>query len=383
MNQMKSARVQIIRFLFVLPLMAVLLLAFREARQNETKQDFIQTDVLLADTLPADEIKSVRVNKNNNEQSVTIILKNGTKETYNLNNEIEKAAFEKKYGKLDKLVPPPPPPPTPATIAPSTPVHEIVKLNEKGYYVTIADNLGECIVIVKDKKKNIVEALKLTDWTLKEAAYEKKYGKIPPPPPPTPDVPAAVSVVSPVSTTAAVSAPAEVSTIANVSTANEVVVTGYGTTATSPANPLKEVTVVGYATSATATSPEASNKEVIVKGYKKIESSGRPVTVEGYQKSPMVGSALSNSKGTITIGLGYGYNNENILYIVDGKETDYDELRTFDVNTIESVSVLKDESAVKAYGQKGKNGVVIIKTKTKKTSFKFFTTPWKVENEKC
>ena len=32
-------------------------------------------------------------------------------------------------------------------------------------------------------------------------------------------------------------------------------------------------------------------------------------------------------------------------------------------NSIESVDVLKDEKATKAYGKKGKNGVVIIKLK--------------------
>jgi len=49
------------------------------------------------------------------------------------------------------------------------------------------------------------------------------------------------------------------------------------------------------------------------------------------------------------------------LYIVDGKETDNLEgLRT---ESIETISVLKDQSAVEKYGEKGRNGVMIITTK--------------------
>ncbi len=357
MNQMKSARVQIIRFLFVLPLVAVLLLAFREVKQKEERTDFVQSAVLLTDTVPASEIESVNVTKNNNEALVTIHLKNGTKETYNLNNAGEKAAFEKKYGKVDKLVPAPPPAPKPGAAVPATPPHETVALNEKGYYVTIADNLGECIVIVKDKKKNIVEALKLTDWDKKADAYEKKYGKIPPPPPPVPSAPAKVSVVAPAGSTVAVSAPAEVSTIANVSTVNEVTVTGYATskTASSP------VVVEGKPVKATitTTSPAASSpKEVTVVGY--ATSTTTPATARLRAKS-----------------------SDNVLYIIDGKEATSEEVNALSPNEIESISVLKDENAVKLYGEKGRNGVIIIKTKTKKTSFKFFTIPTQQTNEKC
>jgi TonB family protein len=56
------------------------------------------------------------------------------------------------------------------------------------------------------------------------------------------------------------------------------------------------------------------------------------------------------------------------LYIIDGKE--YEGSKT-DLTTIlkptdiESIHVLKDEAAVKAYGDKGKNGVIIVKTKKK------------------
>jgi hypothetical protein len=56
-----------------------------------------------------------------------------------------------------------------------------------------------------------------------------------------------------------------------------------------------------------------------------------------------------------------------LLYIVDGKPMDNDVLKTLDPKTIESMEVLKNKSvAVEKYGEKAKNGVIIINTKNKK-----------------
>jgi hypothetical protein len=54
------------------------------------------------------------------------------------------------------------------------------------------------------------------------------------------------------------------------------------------------------------------------------------------------------------------------LIIIDGKEAGEDiNLDSLDPNTIESINVLKGPSAEKAYGEKGKNGVVEITLKKK------------------
>ncbi|MGR7813656.1 M56 family metallopeptidase [Lacinutrix undariae] len=55
---------------------------------------------------------------------------------------------------------------------------------------------------------------------------------------------------------------------------------------------------------------------------------------------------------------------EQPLYIVDGKKTDEKTISNINVNDIESVTVLKDKAAIKVYGTDGKNGVIIITTKT-------------------
>jgi TonB-dependent SusC/RagA subfamily outer membrane receptor len=51
------------------------------------------------------------------------------------------------------------------------------------------------------------------------------------------------------------------------------------------------------------------------------------------------------------------------LYILDGKEIDAKDMNSLDPSKIESISVLKDKSATATYGEKGKNGVVLIKLK--------------------
>ncbi len=51
------------------------------------------------------------------------------------------------------------------------------------------------------------------------------------------------------------------------------------------------------------------------------------------------------------------------LVIIDGKQKSYDDMKLLDVNTISSINVLNKDSAVKSYGDKGKNGAIVITTK--------------------
>lgn len=58
----------------------------------------------------------------------------------------------------------------------------------------------------------------------------------------------------------------------------------------------------------------------------------------------------------------------NALIIIDGKETTKAEMDKINPEKIESVSVLKGESATKLYGEKGKDGVVLITLKKDPTT---------------
>ncbi|MEO6732440.1 MAG: N-acetylmuramoyl-L-alanine amidase [Ferruginibacter sp.] len=61
-------------------------------------------------------------------------------------------------------------------------------------------------------------------------------------------------------------------------------------------------------------------------------------------------------------------NHERALIIVDGKTISNNELKNIKAETIESVRVVKDKVGIEKYGEKGKNGVVIITSKTATTA---------------
>jgi TonB-dependent SusC/RagA subfamily outer membrane receptor len=58
--------------------------------------------------------------------------------------------------------------------------------------------------------------------------------------------------------------------------------------------------------------------------------------------------------------------NNKALFIIDDKEVSKKEFDKLDTDHIESVNVLKGEAATKLYGDKGKNGVIVVTTKKKK-----------------
>lgn len=53
----------------------------------------------------------------------------------------------------------------------------------------------------------------------------------------------------------------------------------------------------------------------------------------------------------------------DVLFILDDKIISKEEVEKYNPNDIETVTVLKDKAATEAYGEKGKNGVIIIVTK--------------------
>ncbi len=107
-------------------------------------------------------------------------------------------------------------------------------------------------------------------------------------------------------------------------------------------NPVKRKVVIGYPIVKTDTT--ISNKEVIVNSYGKQKS---------YHKDSM--GNLESGLNTLT------NSNKPPLYVVDGKITN--SINGIAPEQIDEVSVLKGEAGVELYGEKGKNGVVLIKLK--------------------
>jgi hypothetical protein len=133
MNRLKSAKVHLVKFLFVLPVAVVLLVAFRKADEHRQKPEvtgitFSQDEHRVAmegspaDTigLPEDYAAFLRKNKAVKklvwkENAILVYFKKGGYEEYRLDDENRREQFVKLYGAIPAAPPPPPDPPTPPT----------------------------------------------------------------------------------------------------------------------------------------------------------------------------------------------------------------------------------------------------------------------------
>ncbi|MGB4837654.1 MAG: M56 family metallopeptidase [Saprospiraceae bacterium] len=202
MHTKSSDKKTLWKYALLLPLVVAFVIVFSSSKTHMKLMD--EELKSLRDSIPDNsDVESIHIR---NEKAV-VELKNGKSESYNLNIKTEKEAYEGKYGDLAKPPVPPTPPssvkaPTPpappsATLPPSPPNAPNPPKgfksgpNSKGYILSVADNHGECIVVVKDKNKKVIKAFDLVEWNKNEKANTLKYGEIPPPPPAPPSPPAA------------------------------------------------------------------------------------------------------------------------------------------------------------------------------------------------
>lgn len=129
---------------------------------------------------------------------------------------------------------------------------------------------------------------------------------------------------------------------------------------------LTDVVVDSYRAQA---KPKSANAVAVVTS-KTIE--GRPnasfvQTLQGQIPGLSIssGSGQPGSNNTTVILRGAGSINGNIepLYVIDGVPQNSDNFRSINPGDIESVSVLKDAGATAIYGNRGANGVIVVKTK--------------------
>jgi TonB-dependent SusC/RagA subfamily outer membrane receptor len=118
----------------------------------------------------------------------------------------------------------------------------------------------------------------------------------------------------------------------------------------------------------TTTINENGTKTVVVEHVQKNKKSKNETT------TTTVTSNDNGSKQARTIIFRQGGDLAKPLIIMDGK-ADNTVIENIDPNNIESISVLKDSTAIKMYGKKGKNGVIIITSK--KFSFNTINSPVK------
>ncbi|AUC79441.1 hypothetical protein CW736_08670 [Nonlabens sp. MB-3u-79] len=100
--------------------------------------------------------------------------------------------------------------------------------------------------------------------------------------------------------------------------------------------------------------------------FKKMNKDSLTNTIKMIQfQKPQTAYAFENgisTRPTTAAQLKAGLGKNPPLTIVDGKEMDKEEWKLIPPYLIESVTVLKDSAAIKKYGKKGKNGVLIITT---------------------
>ncbi|MDR6159080.1 TonB-linked SusC/RagA family outer membrane protein [Chryseobacterium sp. SLBN-27] len=128
----------------------------------------------------------------------------------------------------------------------------------------------------------------------------------------------------------------------------EVVILGYSKTATKA----KDVTA------STTVSPELLENRPNASFMSNLQGTAPGVTVSTSSGSP--GSAKID---VIVRGVSSLNALTDPLYVIDGLQTNATEYRNLNPNDIESISILRDAAGTSIYGNRGANGVVVIKTK--------------------
>lgn len=394
MNKLRSAKVHLVKFLFVLPLVSVLLLAFR----NDWKQQEIKGGIsreampaVINDTFPDKriappppptnpmkeflqknpDVKDVSWAFKDNEEAAIIFIhkKNGKVEEYDIRNEVVKAKLIAKYGTLPMPPPPPPAPPVPGAAAdvvtvqgyriPAPPADVITvqgypvapaapqgAVTVQGYPIPPVPPQGEIVVTgyarppapvklpdhvtsinIKNGGKAVVVLKngKTEIYDLNNPEQKKKFdAQYPAPPPPPPP-------------------------------------------------PAKGIRVEGYPVNVTAGTkvvegkPLPDNLIYVINGKisTKFEMENiKPdqiASVDVLKGNSAIALYGENAKdGVIQIKL---KNEAQPLYVIDGEISTKEAMDNLKPEQIEAIDVLKGEKATAAYGEKGKNGVIMIRVK--------------------
>jgi len=80
-----------------------------------------------------------------------------------------------------------------------------------------------------------------------------------------------------------------------------------------------------------------------------------------------VKDSISSRNGKGAVSLDKQTLNQHVLFIVDGKKVD--DIHSVDPNSIKAITVLKDKASIDLYGTEGKDGVVLVTTKSGDATF--------------
>ena len=97
------------------------------------------------------------------------------------------------------------------------------------------------------------------------------------------------------------------------------------------------------------------------------KQNGEAVSVKYTIPVSFIQSAQESDNAEVTVRKveGYAVAADETLFILDGKPIPSEQVKEIDPKTIDHMEVLKDQPAIEKYGEKAKNGVVVITTKKK------------------
>jgi len=195
MNKTKSAKVHLIRFLFILPLLVVVLLAFRNTRQQQ-QPAVLRTAI--TDTVPtakggppdAANIVSIETVKENDSNAIIITWKNGLVEKYDFKNPKDREAFKNRYGRELPDPPKPPVPPAAPDVVTTTDASKVVTLNLSNHVAVVTLENGQVYKYdLKNAKQKKEFESRFGDHREPQEALEPPASPAEPPAPPTPPAP--------------------------------------------------------------------------------------------------------------------------------------------------------------------------------------------------
>lgn len=110
-----------------------------------------------------------------------------------------------------------------------------------------------------------------------------------------------------------------------------------------------------------------AKEEKMIAPVSMIDTTKKVIIVQGYKISPEDTLIASKEKGSSIVikmdGAGAKTNGQKPMYVLDGEVITESIMSVIDPNKIEAINVLKGPSATALYGDKGKDGVILITTK--------------------
>ena len=126
------------------------------------------------------------------------------------------------------------------------------------------------------------------------------------------------------------------------------------------ANDVKSISLLKNASAISYYGEKGKNGVIIVTTKKNANATQTVIPGTFDYNEPQTEEKVTNAISTLRV---RGTGGNEPLYIVDGKEIEAGSLGNISPNDIESIEVLKNGSAISHYGEKGKNGVIIVTTK--------------------